>query len=57
MFQEVIDQLMLMWYSQYTVNKERIEQDDEFNQSRERKKMDEFIEAIVLLYSNKRGRS
>ena len=56
MFQEVVDQLMLTWYSLYEKNKDKIEQEDEFDKSRERKKMNTYIEAIVILYQNKGGR-
>jgi hypothetical protein len=56
MFDEVVDLLMTQWYSLYEKNKEKIEEDDDFNQSKERKKMNKFIDAIVILYSNKYGR-
>lgn len=56
MFNEVVDQLMISWYSLYEKNKEKIENDDEFEQSKERRKMNQYIEAIVILYSNKHGR-
>lgn len=56
MFQEVVDQLMITWYSLYEKNKELIEEDDEFDKSKERKKMNTYIEAIVILYKNKDGR-
>lgn len=56
MYQDVIDQLMVTWYGMYQANKEKIDEDDEFSKSRERKKMDEFIGAIVLLWQNKSNR-
>jgi hypothetical protein len=55
MFTEVIDNLLVQWYGMYTDNKEKIENDDEFNTSKERKKMDEFIEAVVILRQSKTG--
>jgi hypothetical protein len=57
MFDEVVDMLLVQWYSMYEHNKEKIDEDDDFNQSKERKKMNKFIEAVVILYSNKYGRS
>lgn len=56
MFTTVIDNLMVMWYAKYEKNKDKIEQDEEFEKSRERKEMDEFVQAIVVLYQNKTGR-
>ena len=53
MFTSVVDMLMIQWYAMYEQNKEKIEQEDEFEKSKERKKMNEFIDAIVILYNNK----
>jgi len=56
MFTEVIDDLMIKWYSMYEQNKDKIEQDDDFDKTKERKKMNVFIDAIVILYQSKNGR-
>lgn len=56
MFDEPIDILMLEWHKRYEINKDKIIQDDEFAKTKERKEMNKFIEAIVLLYSSKNGR-
>jgi len=56
MFEKVVDQLMVTWYSLYEKNKEKIVEDDDFEKSRERKEMNQYIEAIVILYKEKDGR-
>lgn len=56
MFDEPIDLLMLEWHKKYIENKEKIDSDTEFDKTPERKKMNKFVDAIVILWSNKNGR-
>ena len=55
MFEEVIDLLMVQYYGLYEQHKDAIENDDEFNKSPERKKMNKLIEPIAILWQNKTG--
>jgi len=57
MFEKVVDQLMVTWYSLYEKNKELMIEDEDFEKSKQRKEMNQYIEAIVILYKNKDGRS
>ena len=62
MFQDVIDMLVVSYYGMYEKNKQKIAEsdeleDNEFDKSKDRKKMDEFIAAIVLLWQNRSGRN
>jgi hypothetical protein len=54
--EKIIDQLMLMYYAKYQDNKEKLEAEDFGSTSKERKELDEFIRAIVILYQNKSSR-
>jgi len=57
MFESVIDMLMLSYYGIYDDNRDKIEEgEDDFSKSKERKKMNELVQAIVILYQNKNGR-
>jgi len=57
MLEKVVDQLMVTWYSLYEKNKELMIEDEDFEKSKQRKEMNQYIEAIVILYKNKDGRS
>jgi len=48
---------MVTWYSLYEKNKELMIEDEDFEKSKQRKEMNQYIEAIVILYKNKDGRS
>jgi len=54
-FEETIDMIMLQYHALYEQNRDRIEEED-FDKTKERKKMNEYVKAIVILFQNKDSR-
>jgi len=46
---------MLQYHALYEQNRDRIEEED-FDKTKERKKMNEYVKAIVILFQNKDSR-
>jgi hypothetical protein len=56
MFEEPVDILIVKYYQMYTEHKDKIQNDNEFEKTQERKIMNKFLDAIVILHSNRNGR-
>lgn len=56
MFDEPIDMLLVEAYTRYQATKEALQEDAEFRKSKERKQLDKFYEAIVVLWEAAKGR-